>query len=273
MDKILFTTPIKFLPKFYNYVLQNYEILELSNPTYEEVKVIINQFDILFCAPNHQTFVIDEELIKDTNIKCICSPSTGLNHINVDSVPIISVKNDEVIYDVWSTAEHTLYLMLSIVRHIKPVIELHDKILGIIGYGRLGRMLEEMCKNIFKEIIVVDRSTEYYDELFEKCDVLSLHVDLNPTSYQMINEEFLNKFKKSIYIVNTSRGEIVNEYDINELLLSGRIKGYATDVLQTEYIQEKSILETNPNVIITPHVSGVTIDAQEKTYRRVIEKL
>ena len=138
----------------------------------------------------------------------------------------------ELINKLPSTAELAFGLMISIVRNIPSGLDdvknngwdydkfighqLKGKTIGIIGYGRLGRMLEEMCKNIFKEIIVVDRSTEYYDELFEKCDVLSLHVDLNPTSYQMINEEFLNKFKKSIYIVNTSRGEIVNEYDINE---------------------------------------------------------
>jgi D-3-phosphoglycerate dehydrogenase len=246
--------------------------VELTNSTYNEVKDIINQYDILFCAPNHQTFVIDDELIKDTNIKCICSPSTGLNHINVDSVPIISIKNDKVIESIWSTAEHTLYLILSIVRHIKPVRELHDKTLGIIGYGRLGQMLEEMCKNVFKEIIVVDKSKEYYDELFEKCDVLSLHVDLNLTSYQMINEKFLNNFKKNIYIVNTSRGEIVNEEDINSSLLSGRLLGYATDVLQTEYNSKESIFKNNDKVIVTPHIAGVTLEAQERTYIRTLKK-
>ena len=273
MDRILFITPIKHLPVFYNYVYKNYEFVELTNSTYNDVKDIIKQYDILFCAPNHQTFIIDEDLVKDTNIKCICSPSTGLNHINVDSVPIISIKNDKVIESIWSTAEHTLYLILSIVRHIKPVRELHDKTLGIIGYGRLGQMLEEMCKNVFKEIIVVDKSKEYYDELFEKCDVLSLHVDLNSTSYQMINEKFLNNFKKNIYIVNTSRGEIVNEEDINSSLLSGRLLGYATDVLQTEYVEEQSILESNHKVLITPHIAGTTIDAQEKAYNRVLEKI
>jgi D-3-phosphoglycerate dehydrogenase len=272
MDRILFITPIKHLPVFYNYVYKNYESVELTNSTYNEVKDIINQYDILFCAPNHQTFVIDDELIKDTNIKCICSPSTGLNHINVDSVPIISIKNDKVIESIWSTAEHTLYLILSIVRHIKPVRELHDKTLGIIGYGRLGQMLEEMCKNVFKEIIVVDKSKEYYDELFEKCDVLSLHVDLNLTSYQMINEKFLNNFKKNIYIVNTSRGEIVNEEDINSSLLSGRLLGYATDVLQTEYNSKESIFKNNDKVIVTPHIAGVTLEAQERTYIRTLKK-
>ena len=109
--KILFITPIKHLTEFYSYVLQNYEVLELIEPTYEDVKNQIKNFDILFCAPNHQTFVIDEEMVKDTNIKSILSPSTGLNHIDVDSVPIVSVKNEKILNTVWSTAEHTFKLM------------------------------------------------------------------------------------------------------------------------------------------------------------------
>jgi lactate dehydrogenase-like 2-hydroxyacid dehydrogenase len=91
-QRILFITPVKHLSEFYNYALQNYKVMELIEPTYEDVKIQLPNFDILFCAPNHQKFVIDEELIKDSNVKCILSPSTGLNHINVESVPIVSVK-------------------------------------------------------------------------------------------------------------------------------------------------------------------------------------
>ena len=91
-QRILFITPVKHLTEFYSNVLQNYEVMELIEPTYEDVKIQLPNFDILFCAPNHQTFIIDEELIKNSNIKCILSPSTGLNHIDVNSVPIVSVK-------------------------------------------------------------------------------------------------------------------------------------------------------------------------------------
>jgi len=267
-QRILFITPVKHLTEFYSNVLQNYEVMELIEPTYEDVKMQLPNFDILFCAPNHQTFVIDEDLIKDTNIKCILSPSTGLNHIDVDSVPIVSVKNDKVIYDVWSTAEHTLYLMLSIVRGKH---ELHEKILGIIGYGRLGKMVETLCKPLFKKIISVDKG-DSLDELYEKSDMVSIHMDYNPTTEYMIDKEFLSHFKKNIYLINTARGEIVNEQDIKHLLSVGRIKGYATDVLQTEYNEQKSVFYGVDYVITTPHIAGVTLEAQEKTYKRVLEK-
>jgi len=266
--KILFITPIKHLKEFYSYTLQNYEVLELIEPTYEDVKNQIKNFDILFCAPNHQTFVIDEDLIKDSNIKSILSPSTGLNHIDVESVPIVSVKNDKVLNNVWSTAEHTLYLILSIVRGKH---ELHDKTLGIIGYGRLGKMVEQLCKPLFKEIISVDKG-DSFDELYEKSDVVSIHMDYNPTTEYMIDNEFLSHFKKNIYLINTARGEIVNEQDIKHLLSVGRIKGYATDVLQTEYNEQKSVFYGVDYVITTPHIAGTSIEAQEKTYKRVLEK-
>ena len=267
-QRILFITPVKHLSLFYNYALQNYEVLELIEPTYEDVKNQIKNFDILFCAPNHQTFVIDEDLIKDSNIKSILSPSTGLNHIDVKSVPIVSVKNDKVLNDVWSTAEHTLYLILSIVRGKH---ELHDKTLGIIGYGRLGKMVEQLCKPLFKNVICVDKDDDI-SLLYIESDVVSIHMDYNPTTEYMIDNEFLSNFKKNIYLINTARGEIVNEQDIKHLLSVGRIKGYATDVLQTEYNEQKSVFYGVDYVITTPHIAGTSIEAQEKTYKRVLEK-
>ena len=270
-QRILFITPVKHLKEFYSYALQNYKVVELIEPTYEDVRNQIKNFDILFCAPNHQTFVIDEDLIKDSNIKSILSPSTGLNHIDVKSVPIVSVKNDKILNDVWSTAEHTLYLILSIVRGKH---ELHDKTLGIIGYGRLGKMVEKLCKPLFKKIITIDKKSKISElsEFYKDSDVVSIHMDLNPTTENLIGNDFLSFFNKSIYLINTARGEIVNEQDIKHLLSVGRIKGYATDVLQSEYNGKQSTFDGVENVIVTPHIAGTSIEAQEKTYKRVLEK-
>ena len=270
-QRILFITPIQHLRNFYGYVLQNHTIIEMVNPTYDDVKIQLPNWDILFCAPNHQTFVIDEELIKDTNIKCILTPSTGVNHIDVESIPIMSLKGDKILDDVWSTAEHTLYLILSIVRGKH---ELHDKTLGIIGYGRLGKMVEKLCKPLFKKIITIDKKSKISElsEFYKDSDVVSIHMDLNPTTENLIGNDFLSFFSKSIYLINTARGEIVNEHDIKHLLSVGRIKGYATDVLQTEYNEQKSVFYGVDYVITTPHIAGTSIEAQEKTYKRVLEK-
>ena len=270
-QRILFITPIQHLRNFYGYVLQNHTIVEMANPTYDDVKIQLPNWDILFCAPNHQTFVIDEELIKDTDIKCILTPSTGVNHIDVESIPTISLKGDKILDDVWSTAEHTLYLILSIVRGKH---ELHDKTLGIIGYGRLGKMVEKLCKPLFKKIITIDKKSKISElsEFYKDSDVVSIHMDLNPNTENLITNDFLSFFSKSIYLINTARGEIVNEHDIKHLLSVGRIKGYATDVLQTEYNEQKSVFYGVDYVITTPHIAGTSVEAQEKTYKRVLEK-
>ena len=270
-QRILFITPIQHLRNFYGYVLQNHTIVEMANPTYDDVKIQLPNWDILFCAPNHQTFVIDEELIKDTDIKCILTPSTGVNHIDVESIPTISLKGDKILDDVWSTAEHTLYLILSIVRGKH---ELHDKTLGIIGYGRLGKMVEKLCKPLFKKIITIDKKSKISDlsEFYKDSDVVSIHMDLNPNTENLITNDFLSFFSKSIYLINTARGEIVNEHDIKHLLSVGRIKGYATDVLQSEYNGKQSTFDGVENVIVTPHIAGTSPEAQEKTYKRVLEK-
>ncbi len=270
-QRILFITPIQHLRNFYGYVLQNHTIVEMANPTYDDVKIQLPNWDILFCAPNHQTFVIDEELIKDTDIKCILTPSTGVNHIDVESIPTISLKGDKILDDVWSTAEHTLYLILSIVRGKH---ELHDKTLGIIGYGRLGKMVEKLCKPLFKKIITIDKKSKISElsEFYKDSDVVSIHMDLNPTTENLIGNDFLSFFSKSIYLINTARGEIVNEHDIKHLLSVGRIKGYATDVLQSEYNGKQSTFDGVENVIVTPHIAGTSPEAQEKTYKRVLEK-
>ena len=270
-QRILFITPIQHLRNFYGYVLQNHTIVEMANPTYDDVKIQLPNWDILFCAPNHQTFVIDEELKKDTDIKCILTPSTGVNHIDVESIPTISLKGDKILDDVWSTAEHTLYLILSIVRGKH---ELHDKTLGIIGYGRLGKMVEKLCKPLFKKIITIDKKSKISElsEFYKDSDVVSIHMDLNPTTENLIGNDFLSFFSKSIYLINTARGEIVNEHDIKHLLSVGRIKGYATDVLQSEYNGKQSTFDGVENVIVTPHIAGTSPEAQEKTYKRVLEK-
>ena len=277
---ILFITPVRHLKLFYDTILERVNFDILDEPSYQSVFDAIHgdtdntKYDVLFCAPNHQAFVIDDNLIGASDIKCILTPSTGTNHIRQNKVPVISIANDKILYDIRSTAEHSLFLMLSIARKVKPTIELSNKTLGIIGYGRLGKMTEILCKNLFKKIICTDKNSDYVN-LFNESDVVSLHMDLNESSYQKVDKDFLSNFRKEIYLVNTSRGEVVNEIDVYNFLKEGKLKGYATDVLQSEHESHDSILYNEcirDKIIITPHVGGVTNDAQEKAYQRVLEK-
>ena len=272
---ILFITPIEHIVQFTKKIEElsgvfPYEIMK--NPTYESVQKRLEVGDIhtLFCAPNHQDFMIDKKMLKKTNIKFIVTPSTGMNHIDVTKQKVISIKGDDVLKEIWSTAEHTLSLMLIIARKIKPAIELKDKTLGIFGYGRVGEMVEELCKPLFKKIICVDKNKTDSD-FFIESDVVTIHCDLNKTTEDIVDSTFISKFDKPFYLINTARGECVDEDAVIKAIEDGKIKGYATDVIKNEYTNDDSLLIFNPKVHITPHIAGVTSDAQEKSYNRVFE--
>tara|TARA_A100001201_G_scaffold136917_1_gene126368 strand:- start:1379 stop:2194 length:816 start_codon:yes stop_codon:yes gene_type:complete len=267
--KIAFLTPYKHLPKFKKYVEKKYTCIEVKSRE-EVTKDVV----YLFVAPNYLNYKITEDFIKGMNLKGIISPSTGTNHIEVKSIPIIDIKSDNVLNSITSTAEHNLFLCLSITRQIGTIEELSTKTLGIMGFGRLGKMLNLIGLNIFKDIKIYDDT--YTDEdFFKQTDFLSINITLEDRNINLVNKNFINKFKKNIFIINTARGEVVDEEDVIDLINKGKVLGYATDVIKEEYTSKATLLKliSDPRILITPHIGGTAISAQEKAYKRVIKKL
>ena len=157
--------------------------------------------------------------------------------------------------------------------------------IGIVGYGRLGKMMAKFCKPLCKEVLVYDPfvlSSEFknctLDEIMEQSDVVSLHVHVKEDTKYMINKDLLVKSKKSPYIINTSRGEIVNELDIIEALKNKTISGYGADVLEDEFgdIKTSPIVQgmnSGLNILVTPHTGGMTKEGQELAFKWAISKL
>ena len=158
--------------------------------------------------------------------------------------------------------------------------QLRGKTIGIIGYGRLGKMMETYC-NAFGMTVKIHDPYEGYDDLdlvLRESDIISLHVHVTDETKYIINKKTLVKMKKNSYIVNTSRGEIVDERDVIDFLESGHLKGYATDVIENEFdnIRNSPILQgvnRGLNIIITPHIGGMTWEGQQKAYKWSISKL
>ena len=317
MKNIAVITPVSHL-KGINSLLEskgNIFYLE-NNPSKTEVKSLldIEKIDTIVCNPNQQSFKIDKHLLKNTKVSLINSCSTGLNHIDLEyceknNIEIQCHKNDyKLINQLPSTSELAFGLMVSLLRNI-PKCNTHvsnynwdytqfmgrqikDLKIGIVGYGRLGKMMFDYCKSFGADLKVYDpykkddmsnsfllnHYSTSLEDLFQECDVISLHVHVTDETKYIINKDLLGLVQKGLYIINTSRGEIVNELDIVNALNTGKLTGYGTDVIENEFddLTKSPIIKamnSGENIIVTPHIGGMTIEGQTKAYKWSINKL
>ena len=146
-----------------------------------------------------------------------------------------------------------------------------------------GKLMHGYSKAFDAIPIVYDPYIEGFDkqnldDFISECDVISIHVHLNNETKKMINKKTLRKSKSNLIIVNTSRGGIVDENDIIDLINHDQIGGYATDVLESEngQINNSPLIKEmiiNKKILITPHLGGMTIEGQTKAYTWAINKL
>ena len=305
-NRIAVITPVSHLKGIPELLKSKGHVFYLEKGTKSQARNLIldNNINTIVCNPNQQTYKIDKELLTDTNVKIINSCSTGLNHIDLDycknnNIKIQCHKNDyELINQLPSTSELAFGLMVSLLRNIPEcnnhVLKYHwdytqfmgrqikDLKVGIIGYGRLGKMMEGYCKAFSAKTFIYDPYVNILQtslkQMFQTCDVISLHVHVTDETKYMINKKLLGLAQKDLYIINTSRGEIVNELDIVDALNTGKLMGYGTDVIENEFddLTKSPIIKAmnnNKNIIVTPHVGGMTIEGQTKAYKWSINKL
>ena len=307
MRKIAVITPVSHLKGIKELILEKAETVfyceDWSKDSIRSVLLDLN-IDTLLCNPNQQTYKIDKELLEGTKINLINTCSTGMNHIDVDycnenDIKIYSLTKDiNLIKELPSTSELAFGLMMSLLRKIpqgqKHVSkynwdytqfmgrQIKDLKIGIIGYGRLGKMMKKYCDAFEAKTYIYDPyiniEQTHLEKMFETCDVISLHVHVTPETKYMISKKLLDLPKKDLYIINTSRGEIVNEIDIVEGLKEKTITVYGTDVIENEFddLTKSPIIKAmnfGENIIVTPHVGGMTIEGQTKAYTWAINKL
>ena len=163
--------------------------------------------------------------------------------------------------------------------------QVKGKTIGIVGYGRLGKIMKRLFDGWEVDILVTDpyaRITDAsgvsLDELLDKSDIVFLHTHVTDETRGMVDDEFLSQMKQGSYLVNTARGELVDEDAIIRSIEQGHLKGYGTDVIKDEFgdIQNSKLVEfsinPNNNVVITPHIGGMTIEGQTKAYHWAVDK-
>ena len=304
--KIAVITPIRHLDGVYELLQTKGEVFMLEEGDINEVRELLikENIDTILCNPNQQTYKIDYSLLYNTNVSLINTCSTGMNHIDVDyckkeGIKIYSLTKDyDLINDLPSTSELAFGLLLDLMRNITmsnnvtkrdktwdylPFVgqQMKDYKVGIVGYGRLGKMMAKYCRAFDAEVYIYDpysdeSNIDTLEELFDICDAVSLHVHVSDETKYMINYDLLSRGVK--FLVNTSRGEIVNEYDVIRALKECKLWGYGTDVIEDEF----GSVELSPffdldnsklNCIFTPHIGGMTIQGQTKAYKWAVNKL
>ena len=197
------------------------------------------------------------------------------------------------------TAELTWALILGLARNIKQEsenmyqgywqttigFELKGKTLGIMGLGNLGSMVAKVGKAFGMEVIAWSENLKMADaekhgvmavtkeELFEKSDFLTIHYLLSDRSRNLVKYDDISKMKKTAFIINTSRGPIINEDDLIKALQDEIIAGAGLDVYAIEPLPENHKLRFLPNVLLTPHIGYVTLDNYAKWYNQMAEDL
>lgn len=253
---------------------------------------------------------IDETVFaRFPNLRFVISPTTGHNHLDLEAmhnrgIHIVSLKDEaEFLASVAATAELTWGLILSLTRRIPQAlnhvesgewdrdlfrgIDLSGRTLGIVGYGRLGRIIEKYAQAFSMKVLINDiepRDPVYgqmapLNRLLAESDIVTVHVDFNPSSVNMFGEAEFRYMKPTAYFVNTSRGELVDEDALVAALRECRLAGAATDVIREEQSgrADSALLcalnELQDRLLVTPHIGGASWDSMTKTENFIVEKL
>lgn len=183
-----------------------------------------------------------------------------------------SVKNGD-----WEKSEHFCYLKA-------PLSLLSGKTLGIIGFGRIGFAVAEIANAFKMRVLAFSPHTNTYDgfgkvefcsfeRLVAESDFVTLHCPLTESTSGMVNKAFLEKMKKTAYLINTSRGGVVNENDLAEALENGTIAGAGLDVLSAEPPKGGNVLIGAKNCLITPHIAWASLEARTKLLNIFLENV
>lgn len=255
---------------------------------------------------------LDKELLDAAqNLRFIARAGAGMENIDVEHAKMLGIKcfnapegNRDAV------AEHALGMLLTLFNHINTAdievrngvwkreanrgVELLGRTVGIIGYGNTGNAFAKRLsgfgvltyaydkfKKGFADHLVVETNLE---SVFQEAEVVSLHVPLTEETHHMVNDEFLSKFNYPIYLINTSRGQVVDTEALVRALESGKVLGACLDVLEFEKFNFEQIenqeipaslqyLIDSPKVILTPHIAGWTQESNAKISHVLAEKI
>ena len=304
--KILIAESLDFSPDVHNY-LSNYADVDTKDLSKINLAKDFTRYDIFWFRLG---FKIDRKLIETPGrkVSIIVCPATGIDHIDVktcdiNSIKVISLKGESVfLKEIRATAELTIGLILNVLRMLPAAIrsvnndnwnrdlfrgnEIYGKTVGIVGMGRLGTIVSEILLSFGAKIIGFDTKKRFVKnvkmvksltELVRLSNIVTVHVDYNKKNHHMFNDDFFSAFNKNSVFINTSRGALVDEKALIKSLQNGHLNGAAVDVIEDEYNYRKNKLikyaKKNENLLISPHIGGSTYESFEKTELFLAKKI
>jgi D-3-phosphoglycerate dehydrogenase / 2-oxoglutarate reductase len=238
------------------------------------------------------TNVTADLIARADNLKVIGRAGVGIDNVDVEAatrrgIVVVNAPDSTVI----SAAEHTIGLLVALTRNIPQAhaalkqgrwerkayggVELADKTLGVLGFGRIGQQVARRAAGLGMRVVAYDpfvsserfrelgvERVESHQDVYAAADFLTLHLPLTDETRESINAEAFGKMRDGVRIVNAARGALVDEGDLLEALKSGKVGGAALDVFSTEPYSGP-LLELD-NVVVTPHLAASTEEAQDR---------
>lgn len=243
----------------------------------------------------NKTIISAEDMKALPQLKYIGVLATGYNVVDIDAAKALGIVVTNIpAYSTRSVAQMVFAHLLNITQRVghyadennkgrwtnnadfcywdTPLVELDGKKIGIIGYGNIGQTVAAIATALGMKVYVYSSKPQFLlpqgvqrmsiDEIFQECDVVSLHCPLTDETNGMVNSTRLNSMKSSAILINTGRGPLVNEQDLADALNNGVIAAAGLDVLSTEPPRKDNPLLTAKNCFITPHIAWATKEAR-----------
>ena len=270
------------------YLRQHADVDQRLRLSHDELCAILPDYDALIVRSSTR---VDESLLQaGTRLRVVGRAGTGVDNIDVDAATRLGILvvnapagNSNAV------AEHTIALILAMARQLVPAvcsvkegrweksrlqgIEVRNKILGLVGLGRIGRLVASKAKGLEMRVVACDPFISAggaasigvdllsLDDVLRTADFISVHTPLTPATRGMIGARELALMKPQAFLVNAARGGLIDEAALRDALEAGTIAGAALDVFETEPVQDKSLI-AQERLIATPHLGGSTAEAQ-----------
>lgn len=300
MFKVLVSDPISDLGISLLVEASDITIDKKTGLSEDELVAIIDEYDALLVRS--QTRVTERIMTAGKNLKVIGRAGVGVDNIDLEAatkrgIIVINAPDGNTI----TTCEHTFAMMMALARHIPQAymktvsgvwdrksfvgVELRNKVLGVLGMGRIGSEVAARAKAFGMEVygydpfLTQERADKQgvrlasVEDIIRDADFITVHTPLTPETRHMIGKEQLARIKPGVRIVNCARGGIIDEQALVEAIDAGRVAGAAFDVFEEEPPAQEHPFLKHPKIIVTPHLGASTVEAQENVAIDVSEQL